>query len=494
MTTPGEGRARAPGPADLGPGDAVVLADGDDPAAPSTTSEVAPDGDGGTRRAHRRSTTVLVLIALVALGLRLAYVGAVASHHDIEWDATYYHTAANAIAQGHGYAITCPILDQCTYRPAAFFGPGFSAVLAVASVLGFDSVGAHRVVAALLGALGVFLIGLLARRVAGVRASYVTAVLAAAYLHWIVLEGALMSEALAVPLTVLVLLLGYRALDRPTARRWGLVGFVVGLAALTRGEGVLWLALLVLPGTLGPRSLPWSRRLLCLGAATAACLVVLVPWGIRNTAVAGSFSVLQGNGGVVGGANCDATYTGSDLGGWSCDQTIDVGGERVGVGSSATTEQEWGRIQSERGVAYARAHAGRLPVVVVARELRAFSVLRPTAYEAGERRARPLVAAEIWFVLPVGLAGLVVLRRRRRRVWPLVAPIVLVVVAVALSWGNQRLRVTAEPSLLVGCGVVGAAAWDRLRARSSALTAAPGAEPPAGTPVAATPAGAPLEP
>jgi hypothetical protein len=68
------------------------------------------------------------------------------------------------------------------------------------------------------------------------------------------------------------------------------------------------------------------------------------------------------------------------------------------------------------------------------------------------------------------MAGTIVLVRRRRVVWPLLATYVLVVVTTAVTYGNQRFRMAAEPATVVLAAValvwVGAAVRARRRARA----------------------------
>jgi asparagine N-glycosylation enzyme membrane subunit Stt3 len=67
-------------------------------------------------------------------------------------------------------------------------------------------------------------------------------------------------------------------------------------------------------------------------------------------------------------------------------------------------------------------------------------------------------------LLVLAVYGAVVVHRRRRfPVWPLLVPVVIVTIASAATYGQTRFRVPAEPSLVV-LGAVGlAAVIDRLR-------------------------------
>jgi hypothetical protein len=63
-----------------------------------------------------------------------------------------------------------------------------------------------------------------------------------------------------------------------------------------------------------------------------------------------------------------------------------------------------------------------------------------------------------YYPLLVGaIAGWVVMRRRRRRVWPLLVPALVVTIASAATYGQTRFRVPAEPSIVVLAAVTIAA-------------------------------------
>jgi hypothetical protein len=54
-----------------------------------------------------------------------------------------------------------------------------------------------------------------------------------------------------------------------------------------------------------------------------------------------------------------------------------------------------------------------------------------------------------WFLAPLAVVGAVLLRRRKRLIAPLVATAVTVTIGAALTYGQQRFRIAAEPAILV---------------------------------------------
>jgi hypothetical protein len=160
------------------------------------------------------------------------------------------------------------------------------------------------------------------------------------------------------------------------------------------------------------------------------------------------------------GANCHTTYYGDIVGLWSfpCYGATPAGDE-------SQRDREYRR----RGVAYLRGHPSRLPVVVAARVGRVLDVYRPAqmlVYEAGEGRParwERLGVRLYWLLAPFAAAGALLLVRRgeRRTLIVLVAPVLMVILTAALTYGSTRFRFAAEPSLLV----LGAVALDALLRR-----------------------------
>ena len=159
------------------------------------------------------------------------------------------------------------------------------------------------------------------------------------------------------------------------------VGLAVGLAALTRGEGVLLVPLMVVPLTLGSRAVRWKLRVRAFLMAVVACLAVLAPWAWRNEAVFSQSVLLSTNSNeVLVYANCDDTYYGDVIGFWQfgCQQQIrDPDGDGVSNFEPSGDEAERSVYWRSVGVAYAREHVGRVPLVVLARIGRQWEVYQP---------------------------------------------------------------------------------------------------------------------
>jgi 4-amino-4-deoxy-L-arabinose transferase-like glycosyltransferase len=243
-----------------------------------------------------------------------------------------------------------------------------------------------------------------------------------------------------------VLLAAYAYRDRRTARRAAVLGALIGLAALTRGEALLLVPLLAVALlALGP--LPGRARLEHIGALVAAFVVVLAPWTIRNLTTFEKPVLISTNSeGVWVGANCHQTYYGPIIGLWD----FPCYGKRP-----AGDESEQSAEYRRRGVRYLRDHVGRLPLVLAARFGRVWDVFRPAqqrVYESGEgrpARSERLGVWMYWLLLPFAAAGAWLLRRRGEPLAILLVPVVLVTLTALLTYGTTRFRFAAEPSILV---------------------------------------------
>lgn len=443
---PGPGEARDPRALDAlswhappGPGEARRRR----AATDDTATVTAVEGHG--ERTRRHFFAALGLVAVAALAIRLGYTLAVSADLPTIGDAETYHLLANRLADGDGYVRPRDPVPV----PSAEFPPLFPAVLALASLLGADSVLAHKLVTSVVGVVTVVLVGLLGRRVAGPSAGLVAAALAAGYPMLFQVDGALMAESLYAPLVTAVLLATYAAIDRPTPARWALAGALTGLAALTRAEALLLVPVLLVPEALR-RAGPDARgRLLAVGAAGAATVLVVSPWVVRNHLRFDRWIPVSNNSAtLIAGANCEPVYDGPMKGQWrlDCVTAVDV----VGADEAEVFDH-----YREAGVRYVRDHLPEVPGVVAVRLLRTFGLYDPDqqiAWETLEGRSRTWQTAghRMFLVLvPFAVGGAVVIRRSGHPLWPLLAPFVLVTAMTVLSYGNQRFRIAAEPALVV---------------------------------------------
>jgi hypothetical protein len=438
---------------------------------------------------EHRFGLALGAIALVALGVRIVFIVVVAPQVPSLGDASAYHLLAEHLAHGGGYIRPFDDLLLHLQRPTAEYPPLFPALLSLPARLGAHSVDQQRIFLAFVGAGTVTLVGLLGRRVASPSAGLIAAALAAVYPMLFLAEATLMAESLYVALVALVLLGAYRAYDDPKPARFVVLGIATGLATLTRAEGILLGVVIVVPLVVFLHRVPTRERVLRAATALGIAVLVIAPWTIRNAVKFHTFVPVSNNAGtLIDGANCDATYGGPQIGLWretfslpgsasgsqpaagaatppqaqACFAGFDIADPHFDEASAANTD-------TRAGVDYARAHLGKLPKVAAVRVLRTWGLYAPKQqvdFESLEGRPRAWQmrgTVMYWILAPFAVAGAVLLRRRRRLTWPLLATAVTVTLTAASTYGQQRFRIAAEPALLVLAAVALHAAWQRLR-------------------------------
>ena len=424
----------------------------------------------------------IVCAAALALAVRIAFTVVVDPTVPKVGDANAYHYLANNLAAGRGYIRPFDLLLLHKTHVTAEYPPLFPAVVSVASWFGAKGVESQRLYMCFFGTATVVVIGFVGRRVAGATVGIVAALLAAIYPMLFQSDADLMSETLFALLVAITVLLAYRAIERPTVVRFVVLGVTIGLATLTRAEGFLLTILLVIPLAARVRDVEAGRKVLLAAIGIVVAAAVVVPWTARNTFAFDAFVPVSTNiGTAIEGANCQPVYSGPFIGLWRSNfsaspSSPDACFTGFDVRQPHFNEARVSNQHRDRGIRYARHHAGRLPAVAGARLLRTWGLFRPhqqideAALEGRVVRWETLGTRMYWAILVLAIAGAVVLFRRRARVWPLLATAVMVSLSSIATYGNQRFREGAEPALVVLAAVAIVAAATRLNdaLRSSA--------------------------
>jgi 4-amino-4-deoxy-L-arabinose transferase-like glycosyltransferase len=386
----------------------------------------------------------LALAVAAGLVIRLLYVALVARKIALFGDAVTYHEWAQTIADGTGW-VKVPHAELGLFHvkpvPSAEHPPLFSLVLAGFWKLGVHSYTAQKLVVCFMGASTVAFTGLAGREAGGERVGLIAAGIAAVYPFLWVADGALLAESLYAALIAASLWLALRFVRRRSLWDALWFGLALALAALARGEAIFLVPLLLVP-------LAWFARSWRAGVVMLAVFaLVLAPWVIRNTEHFNDLVLISTNSNsVFAGANCGPTYHGDLIGLWSfsCYGPVKPGDE-----SEQAVEYR------RHGFDYASDHAGRVPVVALVRLGRVWDLYRPlqqVQYEFLEGRSRwasRLGLVMYYPTLLLAVFGVVVLRRRRFRVWPFLAYAAAVTVVGVTVYGITRFRIAAEPALIV---------------------------------------------
>jgi 4-amino-4-deoxy-L-arabinose transferase-like glycosyltransferase len=392
-------------------------------------------------------------------------------------DRQWFHDVSNNLAAGRGFISPFVFDFFGTVTPSAGHPPLWAAVLSVPAFFGLGSWTAQQFITAIFGAAAIGAVGYLGRRVGGDRIGLIAAGLAAVSPLLIARDGSLMSESLYGVLVILALLATYRVIDKPVSRSAAILGVLIGLAALTRGEALLFLPLLGIAVWLRAKPKKVSRQRL-VAVMVVATVVTLAPWTIRNWIAFDEPVLISFNeASVLAGANCDKTYNGPQTGTW--DITC------LATSNPNLTEPEQHAIWRKQGLDYIGDHIGDLPRVVFYRVIRTWDLYAPSAQAHGDGRDYNVAVIGTWsyllLLLPLGIWGAVRMYRRRRPLLILLSPFVVATISAAMTWGLTRLRHPADLTLLVFDAVALAAAWDALRAREQ-RKATPSRRGPAPTP------------
>lgn len=244
------------------------------------------------RRELRRLAAACGLSVLVGV----AYVVLVARHRPLAGDELDYDTYGRLAAGGRWLWLQTP---SGVPHPSAWKPPGYPAWVGLWYTLLGEHPGRVELVQTLLSPFTVVLTWALARRLTQhprvpIAAAFVVALYPMAWQY----TGLLYAEALAVPLTLAILVAGLGS--EPTPRRAILVGALLGAGLLVRPSAFFLLAG-VLVAWLVSAGL---RRTLVAGAlAVAVAAVVVAPWVLRNHHVTGTYMLSVQDAAIAGTFN-----------------------------------------------------------------------------------------------------------------------------------------------------------------------------------------------
>jgi 4-amino-4-deoxy-L-arabinose transferase-like glycosyltransferase len=360
------------------------------------------------------------------------------------------------------------------------FAPGAPLFAAgIYNLIGDVSPVAARIGLAVAGTLGVLVVYLLGRRLAGPRAGLVAAGLAAVYPPTLFYTSLLSGEPLAivtVPGAVLAFLWASDRGRSPWA--WALPGLLLGLTAFVRPEYLALTALLALLAVVvaGRRAGPW--RGLAAGALMAlAFAITIAPWTAIATSDLGRFVPVSTGGGkalfigtyLPGDGLHERTkqhlyhrFHGTDpspeqLRQLPMNPLLDEVAEKY---PQLPRDEALGRIGRENLVRWSTEEPRAVAQMIAGK-------IAHMWHGSGSPSYTPAGGAVHYLVLVAGLAGLVLLIVRRR--WE-VLPILVLLVGISLIGGlllagtRRNLPVMPLVMALAGVSLVAALDWARDRA------------------------------
>ena len=430
--------------------------------------------------------------------MRLTYVLALERGRELPGDGFSYHHSALLLADGEGFIDPARFIyggaqesvffgDKATpsaatalppghREPTAGHPPAWTVLLAGVSLLGLRSVLAHQLTGAVVGSLGVAMVGVLGREVRrgwahaigeDDRVGIIAALIAAGYAFLWLNDAMVMSESLVVATVALASYCALRFVRLPNTSRSIAFGSAAALAALTRAELLAYLPLVLVWFAFTQRR-SWRSWAKASIVAALTLVVLISPWAIRNTIAFGRLVLLSnGSGTVLVQANCDATYHGEKLGYWElyCGLPQPLGPQGQPLDEAARDV-----VLRRRGLDYIEAHRTRLLTVVVpARVGRMWAVYDPVQQlrfdilvEGRNFRLSLLGLAQYYLLVPSAIGGVVVLRRARGQLAPLLVWPVTTTIAAVTAFGETRYRVASEVVIVV----LAAVAFDALASRA----------------------------
>ncbi len=441
------------------------------------------------RNAHWRSLWTPLLIAVLALTLRLLFLFQLRETPLFDspgLDAAYYLNRAREIAAGDWLG-----------NQVFFMAPLYPYCLALIGKLTNFSMTGLRLVQAIAGAGGTILLFLIGRRLFDLRVATLAALGLAGSVIAIYYDNLLLMTSLVTLLNIVVLWDLTRLGANPGGRRLLFSGALLGLAALGRASLLLfapavlvWLWVRSRPTPPG-QSRPWARWR-PLAAYAAGLLLVLGLTATRNAVVGGDLVLITSNGGLNLFIGNNPLGRGTYL---PLDQVARAAGvpARVEISwmiddpsGSAVAEAATGRhlqpsevsdFFTDRTLQYVRARPGRA-LEVLGRKLLLFWNATEIAQIEDPLLYRQLVPLMRWPLLtfgvlgPLALLGMVIGLGEWRRYLLLYLYVGAYTLSIVLFFVTSRYRAPIAPVLLLfaayaGCWLV-AAVRSAIRQRPTA--------------------------
>ena len=132
-------------------------------------------------------------------------------------------------------------------------------------------------------------------------------------------------------------------------------------------------------------------------------------------------------------------------------------------------ESEVSKHFRQEGLDYLSGHLDRFPVVVAVRVARMWDVYAPIQklnWDTIEQGRSPtavagIALAQFYVLVIIAIVGLVMLRRRKTIIYPLIGLAVTCTAAAMIAFGSTRYRVPAEIAIIIAASVALAALLER---------------------------------
>jgi 4-amino-4-deoxy-L-arabinose transferase-like glycosyltransferase len=396
----------------------------------------------------RRAARHIAIAAIAGLALRVAFGLGYWVDKPLTHDEHEYLALAAALESGRGFTYEEPPRGSTPQFGRAPGYPAFLALIGAGSTTAMSAPPRVKVAQALVGALTVCLIGIAAMRSAGQRAGIVASWLAAAYPPLVWISSYVFSESLYALLAIATAMAAQSAVDRATGARArsGLAaalaaGLLCGASILVRPSMLFFVP--IAAAWLIARRLPRHAIALVVGAT-----VVVAPWTVRNYRTYGRFVLVASEGGVT-------FWTGNHpLAGGEGDLAANPELKRAEL---AFRQAHPGLTSEQLEPLYYRDAFGHITadplwwIGLLARK--AFYTVVPTgpSYALHSFRYRTASVASYLLLLPLAVAGGLVLRRAPRRPTALLLLAAAAALVCIVFFPQERFRIPVIDPVLIVC-------------------------------------------
>jgi hypothetical protein len=438
----------------------------------------------------------LFAIVLLGLAIRVVYILHWRANVPVHGDAVFYKDGAALLADGKGFINPFDYMQGHIVQSAEH-PPLYILWLWVPEVLGLRTRIEVMLWSAVMGAASIVLGGMAGKEIAGKRAGLIAAFFFAIYPNIWSHDGVMTSETAAIFTATLCVWTAYRYWKAPSLWRAVALGGACALAMMARSELVLYTPFVLLPMVLFTKKVALKVRFKWLVAAGLLMVLIVGPWvGFNLARFKDPVLLGDGDGITLLSANCDLTYYGPTTGYWKQDCVQGVANQ---IQKEHLDQSQGEILYRNAAITYMRDHLRRLPVVVLVRWARItgvwdildnFQQVKLDHFPEGRELWVAYSSLFMFYVLAIlSIGGIIVLRRRKIPVYPLVALIALVFITITIMFGQNRYRASAEPALAILAAVAVDALWGRWRRRHQPEGGESSEPPPVDSPPVPEPAG-----
>jgi 4-amino-4-deoxy-L-arabinose transferase-like glycosyltransferase len=404
-------------------------------------------------------TLPAISVFLLALLVRFVYNETVTIGYYPLHDSLTYQTIALNMLHEHCYCFL-PHLSTVDRAP---LWPGVIAVI-------YGLVGERdhlvRFFLCVVGSGTCLLVYFFAKDLFGSRVGLLAGLAAAVYPFLYIYDGWLYSESLYIFLLFAFCYALFRLQRTP---RWPLMlisGVLLGLLSLTRPNGIAILGLFVVWVLVlaWARVLAWRKAFQSMVVITLVSMIFVVPWTIRNYAVAHTFiSIATGDGKVLVGAYNNKTVDPNFQNGYYFatwlrpEESTPELVRQFPAQCAAHCEVVRDGAYREAAIQWIQQHMSKMPMLIA---LHAANMWRLTSEEADlpinrfpDRTTSKLVVAMMEIITPLVFAlaalGLIVTWKRWRELLFIYFMIAITIAECIVFYGISRFRAPIEPMLLV---------------------------------------------